>query len=204
MTLTQRLLAFARKQVLQPRSVDLRRLVEGMQELLVRTLGENVRLVVDADRALWPTLVDPNQMELVILNLAINARDAMPGGGTLSITASNRESDRDAPPELSPGQYVVLTVSDTGVGMDAADPGAGDRTVLHHQGSGQGHRSRAGHDAGRRRPIRRRHAAAEHTRASAPTSRCGCSVPDCRPQRAVAEDRMHVRGTDRRNDPCVR
>ena len=63
--LTQRLLAFARKQVLQPRSVDLRRLVEGMQGLLVRTLGENVRLIVEADSALWPTLVDPNQMELV-------------------------------------------------------------------------------------------------------------------------------------------
>jgi signal transduction histidine kinase len=118
--LTQRLLAFARKQVLQPQSVDLRRLVDGMQGLLLRTLGENVRLVVEADSALWPTLVDPNQMELVILNLAINARDAMPDGGTLSITVSNRESGRDAPPELAPGQYVVLKVSDTGTGMDAA------------------------------------------------------------------------------------
>ena len=118
--LTQRLLAFARKQVLQPQSVDLRRLVEGMQGLLARTMGENVRLIVEAESALWPTLVDPNQMELVILNLAINARDAMPDGGTLSITVSNRESGRDAPPELTPGQYVVLKVSDTGTGMDAA------------------------------------------------------------------------------------
>jgi signal transduction histidine kinase len=118
--LTQRLLAFARKQVLQPRSVDMRRLVEGMQEMLRRTLGANVRLIVEADSALWPTLVDPNQMELVILNLAINARDAMPDGGTLSITVSNRESGRDAPPELAPGQYVVLKVSDTGTSMDAA------------------------------------------------------------------------------------
>ena len=118
--LTQRLLAFARKQVLEPRSVDMRRLVEGMQGLLVRTLGENVRLIVEADSALWPTLVDPNQMELVILNLAINARDAMLDGGTLSIAVTNRESGRDAPPELTPGQYVVLKVSDTGTGMDAA------------------------------------------------------------------------------------
>jgi signal transduction histidine kinase/CheY-like chemotaxis protein len=118
--LTQRLLAFARKQVLQPQSVDMRRLVEGMQGLLLRTLGENVRLIVEADSTLWPTLVDPNQMELVILNLAINARDAMPDGGTLSITVSNRESGRGAPPELAPGQYVVLKVSDTGTGMDAA------------------------------------------------------------------------------------
>jgi signal transduction histidine kinase/CheY-like chemotaxis protein len=118
--LTQRLLAFARKQVLQPQSVDMRRLVEGMQGLLLRTLGENVRLIVEADSALWPTLVDPNQMELVILNLAINARDAMPDGGTLSISVSNRESGRGAPPELAPGQYVVLKVSDTGTGMDAA------------------------------------------------------------------------------------
>ena len=119
-SLTQGLLAFARKQVLHPRSVDLLRLVEGMQSSLIRTVGSQVRLDMSGDPHLWPALVDPNQIELIILNLAINANDAMPKGGTLSITASNREAGSDAPRELAPGEYVVLTVSDTGTGMDAA------------------------------------------------------------------------------------
>jgi signal transduction histidine kinase len=119
-SLTQRLLAFARKQDLQLQSVDLLYLVDGMRGLLLRTIGDNVRLVIDEDSAPWPTLVDPNQMELVILNLAINARDAMPDGGTLTITLSNRERYRDAPHDLPPADYVVLTVADTGIGMDEA------------------------------------------------------------------------------------
>ncbi len=119
-SLTQRLLAFARKQDLQLQSVDLLYLVDGMRGLLLRTIGDNVRLVIDEDSAPWPTLVDPNQMELVILNLAINARDAMPDGGTLTITLSNREACRDAPHDLPPADYVVLTVADTGIGMDEA------------------------------------------------------------------------------------
>jgi signal transduction histidine kinase len=119
-SLTQRLLAFARKQVLQPRSVDLLALVEGMRSLLSRTLGPDVRLTVFADPQLWPSLVDPNQIELVVLNLAINARDAMPTGGTLSIALSNGEAGLDAPRDLAPGRYVVLTVADTGIGMDDA------------------------------------------------------------------------------------
>ena len=119
-TLTQRLLAFARKQILQPSAIDLPCLVNGMQDLLLRTLGPDVRLVVNGDIGLWPARVDPNQIELVVLNLAINARDAMPYGGTLSFVASNREFAPDSPHDLAPGQYVVLTVSDTGDGMDEA------------------------------------------------------------------------------------
>jgi signal transduction histidine kinase len=118
--LTTRLLAFARKQVLEPRAVDLPRLVEGMENLLLRTLGPDVKLLVSGDTGVWPALVDPNQIELIILNLSINARDAMPKGGTLTISASNGESGPGAPHDLAPGQYVVLTVSDTGTGMDAA------------------------------------------------------------------------------------
>ena len=123
--LTQRLLAFARKQVLQPQPVALLSVVEDMKNMLQRTLGPDVRLVVAADSDLWPALVDPNQIEMVILNLAINSRHAMPDGGTLSITAVNREvssSDPDVPQlpsRLMPGQYVLLAVSDTGIGMDA-------------------------------------------------------------------------------------
>jgi signal transduction histidine kinase/CheY-like chemotaxis protein len=118
--LTTRLLAFARKQVLQPRPVDLPELVKGMEDLLVRTLGPDIELWVSGEPGLWPALVDPNQIELIILNLAINARDAMPTGGTLAISAANGEAGRGAPAELAPGQYVVLKVLDTGAGMDAA------------------------------------------------------------------------------------
>jgi signal transduction histidine kinase/CheY-like chemotaxis protein len=119
-SLTQGLLAFARKQVLAPKSLDLLALIEGMQGSLVRTLGSAVRLTVSAEPDLWPALVDPNQIELIILNLAINANDAMPRGGALSITASNGEAGPGAPHDLAPGQYVVLTVADTGTGMDEA------------------------------------------------------------------------------------
>jgi signal transduction histidine kinase len=112
-SLTQSLLAFARKQVLKPRSVNLMSLVEGMQNLLHRTLGPDVRLTVSGDPHLWPALVDPNQIEMTILNLAINASDAMPRGGTLMINVVNAESGPDVPLGLAPGQYVVLTVSDT-------------------------------------------------------------------------------------------
>ncbi len=118
--LTQSLLAFARKQVLQPRSVNLKSVIDGMQSLLLRTLGPDVRLIVSTDPNLWPALIDPNQIEMIILNLAINGSDAMPDGGTLSITASNGEFGPTAPKGLAPGQYVVLTVSDTGIGMDEA------------------------------------------------------------------------------------
>jgi signal transduction histidine kinase/CheY-like chemotaxis protein len=118
--LTARLLAFARKQVLEPRAVDLPQLVDGMENLLLRTLGPDIKLRMLGDPGFWPALVDPNQIELILLNLAINARDAMPKGGTLTISAANGEFGPGAPPDLARGQYVVLTVSDTGIGMDAA------------------------------------------------------------------------------------
>ncbi|MEA2777129.1 MAG: hypothetical protein QOF90_2535 [Acetobacteraceae bacterium] len=117
-TLTKRLLAFARKQVLQPKSVDIPGLVEGMQSLLLQTLGKDVRVEVSSDIPPWPALVDPNQIELVILNLALNARDAMPYGGSLCFTTTNHEFGPGLPLELAEGQYVLLTVSDTGTGMD--------------------------------------------------------------------------------------
>ena len=118
--LTQRLLAFARKRDLQLQPVNMMNLVEGMRGLLLRTLGDDIRLVIEPDSKVWPTLVDTNQMELVILNIAINARDAMPAGGTFSITLTNRKGDKDLPQNLSKGDYVVMTVTDTGTGMDAA------------------------------------------------------------------------------------
>jgi CheY-like chemotaxis protein len=118
--LIQSLLAFARKQRLDPRSLDLGGLVTGIEELLRRTLGPAVRLVITADPDLAPAHVDANQVELAILNLTINARDAMPEGGTMRIALDNRHANGQSPPELTSGDYVVVSISDDGTGMDEA------------------------------------------------------------------------------------
>jgi PAS domain S-box-containing protein len=117
--LTHRLLAFSRRQTLAPKPTDVNRLVAGMEELVRRTMGPAVTVEVIAAGGLWNTLVDPNQLENALLNLCINARDAMPEGGQLTIETGNKwldaraAHDRDVPP----GQYVTLCVSDTGTGM---------------------------------------------------------------------------------------
>lgn len=116
--LAEQLLAFARKQRLRPRPVDVNRLVSEMGDLLQRTIGAGVEIVQRLDRELWRATVDPNQLELVVLNLAINARDAMPAGGTLTIETTNIPAgDSAMPASLAPVDYVRLTVADTGVGM---------------------------------------------------------------------------------------
>lgn len=119
--LTQRLLAFSRRQTLDPRPTDVNRLVDGLAELIQRTVGPTVQVKVTGDAALWPTKVDPPQLESALLNLCINARDAMvPDGGQLTIATSNLSlggTSVAAEPSLAPGDYVVLTVSDSGSGM---------------------------------------------------------------------------------------
>ncbi|KQN93216.1 diguanylate cyclase [Sphingomonas sp. Leaf231] len=117
--LTHRLLAFSRRQTLDPRPTDVNRLVTGMQELVHRTLGPAITLEVVGSAGLWNTLVDPNQLENALLNLCINARDAMPDGGRVTIETANRWLDERAarPRDLPPGQYLSLCVSDTGAGM---------------------------------------------------------------------------------------
>jgi PAS domain S-box-containing protein len=120
-TLTQRLLAFSRRQPLEPRPVAVNKLVSGMSELLSRSLGETVQLETVLAAGLWRVEADPNQLENAILNLAVNARDAMPDGGRLTIETANTRLDEtyvQQNVEVSPGQYVVICVSDTGVGMD--------------------------------------------------------------------------------------
>jgi len=114
-SLTQRLLAFARQQDLRAVSVDLRALIEGMVDLLERSLGPRVQLRLDIPRGLPPARIDANQLELAILNLAINARDAMPDGGRIYIAVAEYQAKGDA--TLVPGQYLKLSVADTGTGM---------------------------------------------------------------------------------------
>ncbi|MBW3618397.1 MAG: PAS domain S-box protein, partial [Proteobacteria bacterium] len=120
-TLTQRLLAFSRRQPLDPKPVSVNRLVAGMSELLSRALGETIELETVLAAGLWKVEVDPNQLENAILNLAVNARDAMPDGGKLTLETANTRLDESYVQqnvEVTPGHYVVICVSDTGVGMD--------------------------------------------------------------------------------------
>jgi CheY-like chemotaxis protein len=118
--LTRRLLAFARQQVLEPRSVDLNVLIAGMYELLRRTLTSDIELRQHLGTGLWASRVDPGQLENAVLNLVINARDAMPAGGVITISTRNAAigAERAAWEEpLAAGDYAVLEVADTGTGM---------------------------------------------------------------------------------------
>ena len=120
--LTRQLLAFARRQPLEPKVINLGRQVTDMAEMMRRTLGESIEVETIIAGGLWNSLADPAQVESAILNLAINARDAMPGGGRLTIEITNAVLDETyvrSDPDLTPGQYVLLAVSDTGHGMTA-------------------------------------------------------------------------------------
>jgi PAS domain S-box-containing protein len=117
--LTQRLLAFSRRQTLDPKASDINRLIAGMEDLIRRTVGPAIAVEVVGAGGLWLTQVDPSQLENALLNLAINARDAMPDGGRITIETANKWLDQRAAGEreLPPGQYVSLCVTDTGTGM---------------------------------------------------------------------------------------
>ena len=118
-SLTHRLLAFSRQQTLAPSAVDINRLVAGMEELVRRTIGPATHLEVVGVSGIWPALINANQLENALLNLCINARDAMPGGGRLTIETANKWIDDHGAREreLQPGQYVSICVTDTGTGM---------------------------------------------------------------------------------------
>jgi PAS domain S-box-containing protein len=119
-TLTHRLLAYSRRQPLDPKLIELNRLIIGMSDLLVRTLGAQIRVESVLSAGLWPISADANQIENAILNLALNSRDAMPEGGKLTVETANTSLDEvyaRSNPEVVAGQYVMVAVSDTGVGM---------------------------------------------------------------------------------------
>ncbi len=119
--LTHRLLAFSRRQTLEPKPTDVNRLVGAMEELIRRTMGPAITVEVAAAAGLWPALVDPNQLENALLNLCLNARDAMPGGGTLVVETANKRVDARTGRAfgVAPGEYLTLCVSDDGTGMPA-------------------------------------------------------------------------------------
>jgi CheY-like chemotaxis protein len=123
--LTKQLLTFGRRQIGRPRPLDLNALISGAERMLQRLIGEDILLETDLGPALDPVEADPGQMNQVLLNLSVNARDAMPHGGGLILATANARFDRDnAPQGCQPGAYVKLTVADTGTGMD-------DETMRH-------------------------------------------------------------------------
>jgi CheY-like chemotaxis protein len=136
-TLTQRLLAFARKQELQSRATDVLPLVKDMRDLIARSVGPLVKVQIQASGPLPAVNVDPNQLEMALLNLAVNARDAMPSGGVLTIALEHCMA-RGGRADLKPGAYVRLSVQDTGEGMDEATLARAIEPFFSTKGIGKG------------------------------------------------------------------
>ena len=136
--LVQRLLSFARQQPLRPVALDLRKLVEGMQDLLSSTLGPRITLDVDLPENLPFVLADGNQLDLAILNLAVNARDAMPNGGALTLSAKPLTKKDDWPTNTSNREFVSLAICDTGVGMDSETAARAIEPFFTTKGLGEG------------------------------------------------------------------
>jgi nitrogen-specific signal transduction histidine kinase/CheY-like chemotaxis protein len=137
-TLVQRLLAFARRQPLQPLPVNITKLVTGMADLVASTTGPQIKVVVEAADDLPPARADPNQLEMALLNLSVNARDAMPEGGTLRITASAESVRPGHRSNCSTGDYILLSVADTGVGMNKATLARAVEPFFSTKGVGKG------------------------------------------------------------------
>lgn len=137
------MIAFSRQQPLAPETLDANRLIGGMTDILNRTLRDAVAVETVLAAGLWLVWADAAQMESALVNLAVNARDAMPGGGRLTVETSNAHADAAYAREndVAEGQYVVIAVTDTGSGM-TSEVVARVRTFLHDEGIGEGHRAR--------------------------------------------------------------
>jgi CheY-like chemotaxis protein/two-component sensor histidine kinase len=132
------MLAFARRQELRPEAVHVGKLVDSMTEMLQRSLGPTIRITTDISADLAPTRVDPNQLELALLNLAVNARDAMPAGGVLNLSARIEQIAAGRVPGLGLGDYVCIGVTDNGCGMDEATLDRATEPFFTTKGPGRG------------------------------------------------------------------
>ncbi|WP_426011252.1 PAS domain-containing protein [Caulobacter sp. DWR2-3-1b2] len=137
-TLVQRLLAFARRQPLQSTTLDVSELVAGMADLVASTIGPHIKVVVELEDRLPPALADANQLEMALLNLAVNARDAMEDNGTLRLMARSATIKRGDRADLEPGRYVIVSIADTGVGMDQATLARAIEPFFSTKGVGKG------------------------------------------------------------------
>ncbi len=156
--LTQQLLAFSRKQMIEPRPIDLNVVVSESQKMLMRLVGEDIEFCTSLSPLPGAVMADPGQIHQILMNLAVNARDAMPGGGVLRVETEHvdlTEEEVLGRPDAAPGAYVRLSVTDSGAGMDRRDPAAHLRAVLHYEKAGRGHRPRAFRGL-RNRPAERR------------------------------------------------
>ena len=191
--LTRQLLALGRRQVMSPEALDLNRVVAEIEKLLRRVIGEDVELVTRLQDGLWTVRADPGQLAQVILNLAVNARDAMPRGGQLHLSTANVELDETSARRqlgAAPGAYAVLEVRDNGIGMDDSVLAPHLRALLHHQGARQGDRPGARH--------RLRHRAAERRpRHRGQRSRARLELPDLPAAQQRADARCAGRGQRR-------
>jgi signal transduction histidine kinase len=156
-TLTKRMLAFARRQELKPETVRVTDLVEGMTEMLRRSLGPSIEIDTEFRSQILPVSVDPNQLELALLNLALNARDAMPLGGRITIAARAESVGDDNPRGLTGGHYVCLAVTDTGTGMDETTAKRATEPFFTTKGVGKGTGLGLSMVHGDREPARLRH-----------------------------------------------
>ena len=136
--LVQRLLAFARRQPLKPSAVDVGQLISGMADLIASTSGPGIKVALDLQDNIPPALADANQLEMAILNLSVNARDAMPNGGTLTLACSIMTVEFGNAEQLVPGPYVRILIADTGVGMDEATSARAIEPFFSTKGIGQG------------------------------------------------------------------
>jgi signal transduction histidine kinase len=197
-TLVQRLLAFARRQPLQPTGVDVGAVVVGMTDLLASTTGPQVRIAVDIAPDLKPAKVDQNQLEMALLNLCVNARDAMPGGGMIRISAHNAEVLPGERPDLKPGRYVRLSVADTGAGMHpdvlarAVEPFFSTKGIGKGTGLGLSMVHGLMHQLGGAMTLQSRLGVGTNVELWAP--QCETALPDAAPSADAKEDTQSGRG----------
>ena len=137
-SLTKRMLAFARRQQLRPEAVDVPKLVDSIRDMLSRSIGGTIVIDTKFQPGLPTTLVDPNQLELALLNLVLNSRDAMPAGGRVTIAVRHGVDQADRPPDLAPGEYICIAVTDTGTGMDEATLKRATEPFFTSKGVGKG------------------------------------------------------------------